>query len=103
MNIKIKDLFKRNPGVISLKRHTKQSGRTMTEMLGVLAIIGIISITALKGFEYAMERYRENETLNRFAKVVAGARTGRLLENYGLDTVVCTDRSDETGCTRGDD
>ena len=40
------------------------SGRSMTEMLGVLAIIGVLSITALVGYQYAMNKYRANETIN---------------------------------------
>ena len=36
----------------------KSSGRTLLEMLGVLAIIGVLSITALVGFTYAMNKHR---------------------------------------------
>ena len=35
----------------------------MIEMLGVLAIIGVLSITALVGFTYAMNKHRANETI----------------------------------------
>ena len=38
-------------------------GRTLLEMLGVLAIVGILSITALVGFTYAMNKHRANETI----------------------------------------
>ena len=41
----------------------KQHGRTLLEMLGVLAIIGVLSITALVGFTYAMNKHRANETI----------------------------------------
>lgn len=66
-----------------LGRLKDQSGRTLVELLGVLVIIGVLSLGALYGFEYAMEANRENETLNRYAKVVAGARTSRILQNLG--------------------
>ncbi|MBR5130875.1 MAG: hypothetical protein IKV03_06615 [Alphaproteobacteria bacterium] len=41
-----------------------QSGRSMTEMLGTLAIVGILSIGAIAGYSYAMDKYRANETIN---------------------------------------
>ena len=44
-------------------RWGKQHGRSMIEMLGVLAIIGVLSITALVGFTYAMNKHRANETI----------------------------------------
>ncbi len=39
-------------------------GRSMVEMLGVLAVIGMLSITAIWGYRYAMTMYRANETVH---------------------------------------
>lgn len=44
--------------------HKNQSGRSMVEMLGVLAIIGVLSIGGIMGYSYGMNRYRANETVN---------------------------------------
>ena len=41
-----------------------QSGRSMVEMLGVLAIIGVLSIGGIAGYTMAMNRYKANEVLN---------------------------------------
>ena len=41
-----------------------QSGRSMVEMLGVLAIIGVLSIGGIAGYRYAMNKYHTNEILN---------------------------------------
>ena len=41
-----------------------ENGRSMIEMLGVLAIIGVISIGAIGGYTYGMNRYRANEILD---------------------------------------
>ncbi len=41
-----------------------QLGRTITEMMGVLAIIGLLSLTALFGYEMAMTYYKANETIH---------------------------------------
>lgn len=38
-----------------------QKGRNMVEMLGVLAIIGVLSVGALAGFNKAMEKYKKNQ------------------------------------------
>ena len=43
---------------------TAEGGRSMVEMLGVLAIIGVISIGAIGGYTYGMNRYRTNEILD---------------------------------------
>ena len=45
------------------RRVPSPSGRTLLEMLAVLAIIGILSIAALVGFTYAMNKHRANETI----------------------------------------
>ncbi len=41
-----------------------ETGRSMVEMLGVLAIIGVLSIGGIYGYTYAMNRYRANEILD---------------------------------------
>ncbi len=41
-----------------------QSGRSMVEILGVLAIIGVLSIGGIAGYNYGMNQYRANETIN---------------------------------------
>ncbi len=54
-------------------KRTNESGRSMVEMLGVLAIIGVLSIGGIAGYSMAMNRYRANEALdmaNKFAVVV---------------------------------
>lgn len=52
-----------------------ETGRSMVEMLGVLAIIGVLSIGGLSGYRSAMTKLRSNELLNEASKravVVAG-------------------------------
>ena len=39
-------------------------GRSMVEMLGILAIIGVLSIGGIAGYSYGMDKYRANETIN---------------------------------------
>ena len=52
-----------------------ESGRTMVEMLGTLAIIGVLSIGGVTGYGRAIKTYRTNsaiETAQRQAAIVAG-------------------------------
>ena len=50
-----------------------ESGRSMVEMLGVLAIIGVLSIGGIAGYVLSMNRYRANAILdaaNKYASLV---------------------------------
>ena len=51
-----------------------QTGRSMIEMLGVLAIIGVLSVGGIAGYSKAMERYRVNETINQISHIVQNTR-----------------------------
>ena len=54
---------------------THESGRSMVEMLGVLAIIGVLTVVGITGFRQAITKHRANELLNesnKRAAVVAG-------------------------------
>lgn len=46
------------------------NGRSMVEMLGVLAIVGILSAGAMAGYSKAMFRHRVNQTLDVFNGVL---------------------------------
>lgn len=40
-----------------------ETGRSMVETLGVLAIIGVLSVGGIMGYSYGMDKYRANETV----------------------------------------
>ena len=42
------------------------SGRSMVEMLGVLAIIGVLSVGAIAGYSKAMNKYRLNKMVEQY-------------------------------------
>jgi len=48
-----------------LKAKKDQFGRSMVEMLGVLAIIGVLSVGAIAGYNTAMMKYK----LNKYAQI----------------------------------
>ncbi len=48
-----------------------QNGRSMVEMLGVLAIIGVLSIGGIAGYSKAMFKYKMNKTLDVLSHAIA--------------------------------
>ena len=56
-------------------KRTNESGRSMVEMLGVLAIIGVLSIGGIAGYTMAMNRYRANEVIDSVNKYAVIAYT----------------------------
>ena len=62
------------------RRVSPSSGRTLLEMLGILAIVGILSIAALVGFTYAMNKHRANETI--YDVMLRGTNVPMVDENY---------------------
>ena len=52
------------------KNKTKEKGRSMIEMLGILAVIGVLSIGGLVGYSKAMEKNRANKMVNQIATIV---------------------------------
>ena len=41
-----------------------EHGRSMVEILGVLAIIGVLSFGGIQGYKYAMDKHRANDIVN---------------------------------------
>ena len=52
-----------------------QSGRSMVEMLGVLAIIGVLSAGGLAGYSKAMFKHKLNSTMDQLTMLVTNIRT----------------------------
>ena len=52
-----------------------QSGRSMIEMLGVLAIIGVLSAAGLYGYQKAMMKHKANKTINQMATIINNIHT----------------------------
>ena len=46
----------------------QEQGRSMVEMLGVLAVVGVLSVGGIAGYTYAMDKHKSNELLNEASK-----------------------------------
>ncbi len=60
-----------------MKRYcgSEQSGRSMVEMLGVLAIIGVLSVGGIAGYSKAMAKFKVNQTLDQISMLITNIRT----------------------------
>lgn len=63
----------------------KESGRSMVEMLGVLAIIGVLSIGGVAGYRYAMVKIFENDVRHLFARIYQAIQSASLNPNTYLN------------------
>jgi len=54
---------------------SEQSGRSMIEMLGVLAIIGVLSVGGIAGYSKAMAKYKQNKLGDQISMLVTNIRT----------------------------
>ena len=70
------------------KFRSEQTGRSMVEMLGVLAIIGVLSVGGIAGYSKAMAKFKLTKAMDQVSQTVTNIRTlysGQ--PNYsGLDT-----------------
>ena len=56
-------------------RTNTQSGRSMIEMLGVLAIIGVLSVGGIAGYSKAMSKFKINKSIDQISQIVNNIRT----------------------------
>ena len=69
-----------------------QSGRSMVEMLGVLAIIGVLSVGAIAGYSKAMMKYKLNKHAEQMNTVInAIARNAHNFNNIKEGSVDLTE------------
>ena len=71
--------------------HANEHGRSMVEMLGVLAVVGVLSIGGIQGYSYAMNKYRANQILNELN-----------IASYQLATVLLRNENEELTLSLGE-
>lgn len=54
---------------------TNENGRSMIEMLGVLAIIGVLSVGGIAGYSKAMNKFKTNKVADNVSMLVANIKT----------------------------
>ena len=70
--------------------NSEQSGRSMVEMLGVLAIIGVLSVGGISGYSKAMAKFKMSKAMDQMSMLVANIRTtyASMATYSGLSTIV---------------
>jgi type II secretory pathway pseudopilin PulG len=70
--------------------NSNQSGRSMIEMLGVLAIVGVLSVGGIAGYSKAMTKFKINKTIDQVSHIVANVRTlyAQQTSYDGLDDIL---------------
>ena len=56
----------------SFPQRARECGRSMIEMLGVLAIIAVLSVGGITGYSKAMEQYKLNKMANEYSFLIQG-------------------------------
>lgn len=65
-------------------KSSQQSGRSMIEMLGVLAIIGVLSVGGIAGYSQAMAKFKVTKATDQIQTAVTNIRTlYASARNYG--------------------
>ena len=64
-----------NPRIGGRKDKRAQSGRSMVEMLGTLAIMGVLTIGGIAGYRYAINKSNSNTILNAVSQMAVTAST----------------------------
>jgi type II secretory pathway pseudopilin PulG len=77
----------------NLQADVLQYGRSMIEMLGVLAIIGVLSVGGIAGYSKAMTKFKINKTIDLVSQIAANTRTLFASQEYDfscrIDTSLC--------------
>lgn len=55
--------------------NSQQDGRSMVEMLGVLAIIGVLSVGGIAGYSKAMTKFKVSKSMDQVSTLVASIQT----------------------------
>ena len=62
-----------------IMKNIAEFGRSMTEMLGALAIMGVLSVGGISAYHTAMDKYRSNKLLERLSYAFISVSTQRLI------------------------
>lgn len=65
----------KNSDLTLLPADMRQSGRTMLEMLGVLAIVAVLTVVGLASFSRALDQHRANKVMDQVSQLIINIRS----------------------------
>ena len=71
----LSDVYTNSTQTKKAQVETVQCGRSMIEMLGVLAIVGVLSVGGIAGYSKAMEKFKINKTIDQITHIATNIRT----------------------------
>ena len=77
-----------------MKIKEPEAGRSMVEMLGVLAIIGVLSVGGIAGYSHSMRKHRANgvtDAISKFALISYNQCQQKVLNGEINSISTCTD------------
>ena len=69
--------------MVNLLEKNEQTGRSMVEMLGVLAIIGVLSVGGIAGYSKAMTKFKITTPMDQVSMMVVQIVMNNVLIRYG--------------------
>jgi hypothetical protein len=83
----LSDVYTNSTRTKKAQVETAQYGRSMIEMLGVLAIVGVLSVGGIAGYSKAMTKFKINKTIDQISHLVTNIRIlyAQQTTYYGLD------------------
>ena len=84
----LSDVYKRGTRARKFLVDGVQCGRSMIEMLGVLAIIGVLSVGGIAGYSKAMIKFKTNTLLQQISTIISNTQIlyAQQKDHEGLDT-----------------
>ncbi|MBR2136392.1 MAG: hypothetical protein IJ852_00325, partial [Alphaproteobacteria bacterium] len=70
-------VYKRGTQAKKRQAYAPQYGRSMIEMLGVLAIIGVLTVGSITGYSHAMRRHLLNKQREQYSYILSAVETHR--------------------------
>ena len=68
----LSDVYKKSTRARKFLADGVQCGRSMIEMLGVLAIVAVLSVGGIAGYSKAMEKWRINKLMEEYSYMIQG-------------------------------
>ena len=76
----------------------RENGRSMIEMLGVLAVTGVLSVGGIVGYSKAMTKYRINKTIEQITQIAGNIRSFFAPQKNYLEVICYGIYCNSTGC-----
>ncbi len=77
-------------------KKTNETGRSLVELIGVLCVMGVLSVGSLMTYDYTRSRARYTGIIESASKILAVARTkGRLVTTYSEKMDLTAEKRDK--------